>query len=68
MTPELSAKIEGRRNPFTGEEAVLYVENQPKGPVAAVKKFIKWPFKLSPTDAEKLQKKIADDEVKELWG
>ena len=68
MTAEASPKIKGRRNPFTGEEAILYMENQPRGPVAAVKKFIRWPVKLSQADAEKLQKKMADDEAKELWG
>lgn len=68
MTAETGVKIEGRRNPFTGEEAILYVENQPKGFVADVKKFVRWPIKLSEADAKALQKKMSDDEAKELWG
>ncbi len=69
MTAETGGvKIEGRRNPFTGEEAILYVENQPKGVVAGVKKFFRWPIKLSDADVKALQKKMSDDEAKELWG
>lgn len=68
MTAETGVKIEGRRNPFTGEEAILYVENQSKGFVEGVKKFVRWPIKLSDEDAVKLQKQMSDDEAKELWG
>ena len=68
MTVESTVKIEGRINPFTGEQSILFVENQPKGFVANVKKFVKWPVKLSNDEAVKLQKKINDDEAKELWG
>ena len=68
MTRETGVRIEGRRNPFTGKEAILYVENQPKGFVADIKKIIRWPIKLSDEDAVKLQKKISDDEAKEFWG
>lgn len=60
--------IEGRVNPFNGEEVILYVENQPKGIVADTIKFLKWPIKLSPEAAVELQKKMSAEEAKELWG
>lgn len=68
MAERVGVAIEGRWNPLTGEKAILYVENQPKGFVADVKKFVRWPIKLSETEAVKLQKKMSDDEAKELWG
>ena len=62
------AQIEGRWNPIIGGKAILYLENQPKGFVEGVKKIIRWPIKLSDSDAVALQKQMAKDEAVDLWG